>query len=140
MNWVLYKRIVFLTALEAGSLRLGYQQGVYEGHIQFADFSFCPHKVEGAERSSWSLFYKDINFTTALPSSPHHPPARPHLLIPSPQAIGFQHWNSGGIHADQAPTCFRKFYRGSLTPLSAATQEALWGLRAADLEVCADCA
>ena len=138
MNWVLYKRIVFLTALEAGGLRLGYQQGVCEGHIQFADFSFCPYRVEGAEGSSWSLFYKDINLTTALPSSPPCK-ASPPDPITSGNRIS-KHWNSGGVHADQAPSCFRKFYRGSLTPLSAATQEAPWGLRAADLEVCADCA
>lgn len=73
MNWVLYNRNVFLTALEAGSLRLGCQQGACEGHTQFADFSFCPHKAEGAAGSCWSLFYKDINLMMALPSSPHHP-------------------------------------------------------------------
>ena len=133
MVWVFYNRNVFLTALEAGGLTLVCQQGVYEGHTQFADFPFCPHKAEGAEGSCWSLFYKDINLMTALPSSPHHPPQSPHLLIPSLRALGFQHWNSGAIHADQAPTCFGTFYRGSLSPLSAATRGTR-GLRAADLE------
>ena len=48
-DWVAYdNRNLFLTVLEAGSLRSGCQHGQVTVLFQVADFSLCPHMAEGA--------------------------------------------------------------------------------------------
>ena len=59
-------------------------------------FSMSPHMVEGAGDLCGTPFIRTlIPFVRAPPSWPNHP-QRPHLLIPSPWGLGFQHMNFGG--------------------------------------------
>ena len=56
--WLKNNRNLFLTVLEAGSLRLGCQHGWGRALFWGADFLLCPHMVEGARELSQASFIR----------------------------------------------------------------------------------
>lgn len=87
--------LLFLTGLEAGSLRPACQHGWVRAVFHVADFSY-PHMAEGASGLC------GVSFVRTLIPSPEFCPhwhsylQYHHLLIRSDQGLGFQHINLGG--------------------------------------------
>lgn len=89
-------RNLFCTALKDGILRLWYQHGWVRGLFWATDFLFTLTGRRG-EESLWVSFIRTLTIFMRTPSSwPKHF-QRPHLLISSPWALGFQNMNLGGI-------------------------------------------
>lgn len=98
-GWLIRDRNVFLTVPEAGSWR----SGCHPGRVLFwlADFSSCPHLVEGAERGS--KLSRDSHKGTnpvhkgSILMASSNPNYLPQALCPNTMSlgIGFQHMDLG---------------------------------------------
>ena len=96
-EWLVNNRNLFLTVLEARSLKSGRQCGWMRALFWVSDFSLCPHVAEGMRE----LFVVSFRRRTLIPFvrlCPHDlsTSQRLHFLVPSYWALGYQHMNLGG--------------------------------------------
>ena len=96
-GWLVNNRNLFLTVLEARSLKSGCQCGWMRALFWVSDFSLCLHVAEGMRE----LCVVSFRRRTLIPFVRIHPhdlstSQRLHFLVPSYWALGYQHMNLGG--------------------------------------------